>query len=361
MSQPPTPSSRPIRVMLVEDSPTERFLIQRLFALASDMVVVATAVNGREALDRMPSVDPDIICTDYHMPVMDGLEFIRQARQRSSCPIVVFSVAVQADQQRNIFRLLAAGAIDVLPKPVGSMAGMDHAEGRVLLEKIRAIARSPQARRPAASGASAPRPPAPLPAPGSARADIVAIGASTGGPQALQRLLSQLPAGFAAPLVVVQHISEGFLEGMLSWLQAVTRIRLSVATPSTVLEPGHAYFAPYNQHMLVTGQGRLRFTGAQPGDLHCPGVDPLMHSVAQVYGARAAGVLLTGMGRDGAQGLRAMRDAGATTIAQDEASCVIFGMPAVAISLGAATHTMPPEEMADTLARLAGTGAPNAR
>lgn len=344
---------RRVRVMLVEDSPTELYLLQKVFALAPDMEVVASARNGREALDMLPQVRPDVVCTDYQMPVMNGLEFIIKAMKEYPCAIVVLSVAVQSFQKDNIFKLLSAGAIDVLAKPLGQAGVIGEQEGYRLLDKIRGIAQSPTLRRRLAMPESGAKPASP--AVFSSDGDhvaLVALGASTGGPQILQSILKQLPRQYTIPLVCVQHISEGFLDGMLGWLQSSCKLKLEVAQMGATPQAGHCYFAPHGHHLVLDARQRFQFSARRGQDLHCPCVDVLMQSVAKVYGLSALGVLLSGMGNDGAIGLRAMRDAGATTIAQDEETSVIFGMPAAAIQLGAATHVLPTEDIAAMMIQL---------
>ena len=355
------PPQRRLRIMLVDDSATELYLLRKVFALAPDMEVVATATNGREALDLLPQVQPDVVCTDYHMPVMDGLEFIIRAMREQPCTILVMSVAVQSFQKENIFKLLSAGAVDVLAKPVGQAGGIGEAEGRQLLEKVRAIAQVPSLRRrlarPAPVAAAAP---GQGPASVAGRVELIALGASTGGPQVLQLILNQLPARFEVPLVCVQHISEGFLAGMIHWLGSSARLKIELAQMGLSPLPGHVYFAPDGHHLSLDQQRRFVLAPCVGQEVHCPGVDALFQSVARVYGPSALGVLLTGMGRDGALGLKAMRDAGALTIAQDQQTSVIFGMPAAAIALGAAKYVLPPEGIIGMLLRLGGLGMPGA-
>ena len=355
LKKPDIPEHRRIRVMLVEDSPTELYLLQKMFSLAPDIEVVASARNGREALDLLPSVQPDVVCTDYHMPVMDGLEFIIRAMKQHPCAILVLSAWVQPTQKDNIFRLLSAGALDVLAKPLGTTDGITQNDAQLLLEAIRGVARSPslleKLTKPALAPLTTMIPHVPT---RRQRVELVALGASTGGPQILQRILSQLPSDFAAPVVCVQHISEGFLEGMISWMQSSCAIRLEIAQAGRTPRPGHVYFAPDAQHLSLNIYGRFVLSDRFSPDLHCPSIDHLFTSVANTCGTSAMGVLLSGMGRDGAKGLRAMFDADATTIAQDEATSIIFGMPAAAIQLDAAKYILPTDKIAAMMIRLVG-------
>jgi two-component system chemotaxis response regulator CheB len=261
---------------------------------------------------------------------------------------------VQSFNKDNIFRLLAAGALDVIAKPMGQDGGIGFREAQALLEKIRAIAEAPIMSRRLA----APPPPTPASVPAiqsplRRKIALVALGASTGGPQALNRILDLLPKSFPIPLVCVQHISAGFLDGMLSWLQTRCALKLTLARLGEVPQPGQVYFAPEGHHLVLDARRRFSFLDCTADHLHCPQVDRLLESVAKHCGATGLGVLLSGMGRDGAIGLKAMREAGAPTIAQDAATSVVFGMPAAAIELGAAQYVLPTDEIAATLIRLA--------
>lgn len=211
----------------------------------------------------------------------------------------------------------------------------------------------PLAVAPEPAAAGSPRLPGRIEPP-PVRPRLVAIGASTGGPQTLGRILGLLPKDFPLPIVCVQHISRGFLEGMLEWLRGQCPLPVEQAGPGTTPQPGRVYFAPEGRHLILAAGKRFASTPCTPGDLHCPGVDRLLTSVAQCCGPAAVGVLLSGMGRDGADGLKAMREAGAPTIVQDESSSVVFGMPAAAIALDAARYVLPTEAIAAALVRLAG-------
>ena len=357
--QPPDPTRQRIRILLVEDSPTEIYLLRKLFQHAPDLEIAGVAQNGREALDMLPGLKPDMICTDYHMPVMGGLEFILKANKLSTCPIMVLSVAVQAHQKDNIFKLLSAGAVAVVAKPTGTMAGITPDEGRELFDMIREIARSHSHK--ATRSADAPG----LTTQVSERFDgprilkpdprgvtLVAIGASTGGPQVLAQLFAQLPATYPVPIVCVQHISNGFLGGLVSWLQHECKLAVKIAEPGDTARPGHVYFAPDGMDLKISGRGIFMLEPGGAPNRHCPSIDSLFFSMAREFGPKALGILLTGMGRDGAAGLKAMIDAGATTIAQNEETSVIFGMPGAAISIDAARFVLSTEDIYRTLARL---------
>lgn len=339
---------RVIRILLVEDSPVASAILQRLLGGQPDLQVVGVARHGLEALALIPQVNPHIICTDLHMPRMDGLELTREVMSRCPLPILVISASVQEDDTQNVFRILEAGALDIFPKPItGLAAEYEHAK-RELLNKIRVL-----------SGVSVftqhrrDRPPSPLPIPTPLAATprhpaldiraprILAIGASTGGPQALQTIFEALPAKFPVPILCVQHISEGFLDGLIDWLNLKSRLQIRTAVAGELPQANTVYFAPERHHLQLDGQGRLSPMPTAPVCGHCPSVTVLFESVANHYRRSAAGILLTGMGRDGADGLQAIAQAGGTTIAQDEATSVVFGMPKEAIALGAAQHILP--------------------
>lgn len=353
-------AKRSVRVMLVEDSATELYLLRKLFELAPDLEIVGEARNGIEALALLPAARPDIVCTDYHMPRMDGLEFLLRAKAITDCPIMVLSVAVQAHQKDNIFKLLSAGAVAVVAKPAGTTAGITSDEGRQLFETIRALVRArphqagaaPAARLQPASNRIARMSRARTSVPDLKGISLAAIGASTGGPQILSAIFSKLPASCPVPIVCVQHISSGFLEGMVSWLQSRCKLVIEIAGNGDAPQPGHIYFAPDGRNLTIDAQQRFVLDAGRSPGLHCPGVDPLFVSVAQQYGPRALGVLLSGMGRDGAAGLKALRDADAATIAQDETTSVIFGMPGAAIALGAAQFVLSTDAIAQALSRI---------
>ncbi|MGD1902120.1 MAG: chemotaxis-specific protein-glutamate methyltransferase CheB [Geitlerinemataceae cyanobacterium] len=382
-----------IRVLLVEDAPVVLLLLERMLAAATDIKVVGTAANGKEALELIPQLDPQVICTDLHMPEMDGWELTDEIMNRFPRPILVLSASVQADETENVFRAFEAGAVDILPKPFAGMNDeREHLE-RELLSKIRVLAgvvvfsrhgtpvrttsapvsRLPFARpdsaitcQPASEPASPPdSKPAPAPDPpptlqasvsptATDRAQcpsrqIVTIGASTGGPQALSKIFKALPADFPAPILCTQHISHGFLAGLVDWLDADCALSVRVARAGERAEAGRIYFAPETAHLAIDRSGILRCVPGDPRDGHFPSVTVMFEAVARAFRDRATGVLLTGMGRDGASGLLEIAQNGGRTIAQDASSCVVFGMPKEAIALQAAQRVLPIDEIGEAL------------
>lgn len=343
-----------IRILLVEDSPVALTILRRILESAPDMEIAGTAHTGLEALDLMPTVRPDVICTDLHMPRMNGLELTTQVMAQHPCPILVVSASVQDDDPEHIFKLLEAGALDVLPKP---KAGLDADSDRLkqsLINKVKVLSgvRVFRKKRSPATAQSAAARPAARSAPLSCRPKILAVGASTGGPLALQEFLAPLPAAFPLPIVCVQHISSGFLQGLIDWLESQCRLSVKIAQSGERPEPGKIYFPPERQHLTLDRRGRFVHAGSVPVANHCPSITTTFNSIAQFYGRRAIGVLLTGMGRDGADGMQAIAQAGGFTIAQDEATSVVFGMPKEAIALNAAREILPIQTIGPTILKL---------
>lgn len=337
-----------IRVLLVDDSTIALTILKRLISSSPDMEVVGVASRGEEALSLIPLLDPNVICTDFRMPGMDGLTFIREVMEKYPRPVLVISVSVQTGQTQNIFQLLEAGALDVLPKPrAGSEAEFEGAKEN-LISKIRILSGVHVFRRrkikpePGAIINEAP--------PGAVR--IVCIGASTGGPMAFHDILAALPSNFPAPLVCVQHIGEGFMDGLVEWLASEASLKVKTAEAGAFPEKGTAYFPPEGKHIEFDKAGRFVTNPEPPFNGHRPSIDITFKSVARHYGASSIGVLLTGMGADGADGLLDILKAGGVTIAQDEATSLVFGMPRQAIERGAARCVLPLDRIVEALVRL---------
>jgi two-component system chemotaxis response regulator CheB len=324
-----------------------------MLSVAPEIQVVGTARNGREALELIPQLQPAVICTDLHMPVMDGLELTKEVMRQHPRPILVVSVSVQQENTQHIFRLLEAGAIDVCPKPRSGLVSEYKQLTQELIGKIKILADVASVRKPrnVSSVPASPDTVRPV-CTGPAAVRIVAIGASTGGPQALQTILTQLPADFHAPVLCVQHISDGFLRGLVDWLASQCRLKVQVARSGELPVPGTIYFPPERSHLEIDARGRLMSSLAPPLEGHRPSVTVTLRSIARYYGSTAVGVLLTGMGQDGAAGMQAIAQVSGITIAQDEASCVVFGMPKQAIALGAVQYVLPVHQIAPTLTQL---------
>lgn len=344
-----------IKVLIADDSPVARELLHHILSADADIDVVAFAKDGKEAVELARQRKPDVITMDIRMPKLDGLEATRMIMETCATPIVVVSASWRPEDVEATFRSVEAGAVAIVEKPVG----IGHQEYERIATKLRQTVKSMSevkviTRRPR----RLPRAPAPCvpttPMLASELPDfkVVAIGVSTGGPPVLQTILSLLPEDFPVPLLIVQHIAAGFLKGMVEWLNGSTDLQVRIACDDEQALPGHAYFAPDGMQMGIARSSRLVVTDeGTEGGLR-PSASYLFRSVADAYGENAVGVLLTGMGRDGAEELKLMKERGAVTIAQDQASSVVYGMPGEAARLGAATQVLPPEDIASTLQRL---------
>jgi len=364
-------ATTPISVIIVEDSPVAVIILQRIFASSPDIKVVGIARNGLEAMELIPKVQPQVVCTDFHMPKMNGLELTQWVMAEYPRPILVISASVdKQDDAQNIFQLLQAGALDVFLKPSVEMAAEYEHIKHDLITRIKVLAgvsvftQHRFRAKPAPPAPATPTPTSPtlasqpsrpaqflIPTSQLSLPRVLAIGASTGGPQALHAILKALPANFPVPILCVQHISEGFLPGLTTWLTAECKLPVVIAQTGELPKPGVVYFAPDRCHLQLTSQGRMVMSNADPVSGHRPSVTVLFEAVANYYRQAALGVLLTGMGRDGAEGLLAIAKAGGSTIAQDEQSCVVFGMPKEAIALGAAQNVLPLMDIAPALLR----------
>ena len=344
--------------MIVDDSAVLRQQLRFILQSDSELLVVGEARDGEEAVALAKKLRPDVITMDIRMPRMDGLDAIRHIMAESPVPIVVVT-ADDVDKELGVTqRAPQLGAVAVLHKPGGISDPIYKAMSAKLIEQVKLMSgvkvisrpRSVEAKLPIGTARAQAQPStAPF---RSCEAEIIAMGASTGGPAALYKVLGGLPAKLPVPIVLVQHISLGFVEGLASWLAGGCKLPVRVGKHGEKLEGGTVYVAPDGCHMAVDVYGRLRLWDTPPVGGHRPAVNVLFESVAEAYGARAIGVLLTGMGADGAKGLKAMYDAGAMTIAQDEQSCVVFGMPREAIALGAARQIVPLDHIADMISRL---------
>ncbi|OCR01828.1 chemotaxis response regulator protein-glutamate methylesterase [Oscillatoriales cyanobacterium USR001] len=349
----------PIRVLLVEDSPVVLIILKRIFVSSPEIEVVGTAQNGLDALELIPKIQPDVICTDLHMAQMNGLEFIREVMAKFPRPILVISASVQAEDTYNVFQLLEAGAVDVFPKPTSGCAS-DYEQLKLeltakikVLSGVKVFTRHQRNKEVGTQRSNyqslITHHQLPITNNKSQIIKVVAIGASTGGPQALHAIISQFPANFPVPIICVQHISEGFLKGLVDWLASGCKLPVKIAAAGELPQPGNVYFPPEKRHLQLDKTGRFIYSSGLPLNGHCPSVSVTFNSVASFYSRSAAGVLLTGMGKDGADGMLSIAQAGGLTIAQDETTSIVFGMPKEAIALGAVQHILPINAIAPLL------------
>ncbi len=341
----------PIRVLVVEDSPSARELLLHLLDGAPDIQVAGTATNGRQALREVERLRPDLVTMDIVMPEMDGLETTRRLMETHPLPIIIVSGTVNRREISTTFEALKAGALAAIPRPAGPGSPEHAPAARELLRTIRAMAEVRVVHRWPAGGK--PLPPPPPVTDGLAAPRVVAIGASTGGPEALRCLLGALPADFPLPLLMVQHMAAGFLGGLADWLGRSSPLPVALARDGEPVREGHVYLAPDDRHLGMAADRRLVLSSGPPEKGVRPSVSHLFRSVRASCGGRAVAVLLTGMGDDGVAEMKALREAGALTIAQDRATAVIFGMPGEAVRTGAAMHQLSPGQIALLLAKIA--------
>ena len=345
----------PIRVLIVEDSPVMQRLLVDLIGRGPDLEVAGVASDPYEARELVKSLKPDVMTLDVEMPRMDGITFLERLMRLRPMPVVMVSSLTERDAEASL-RALELGAVDVIAKPRGP-DGQALAEfGVSIAEKLRAAARAALA-----APLDGVRSPARLlEGPADARlleGQLVAIGASTGGTEALREMLQRLPRE-TPPIVIVQHMPEMFTRMFAKRLDDQCRLAVCEARDRQRLEPGHAYVAPGNWHLAVRRTGKTFETRIEQTDFvnrHRPSVDVLFDSVATAAGAGATAAILTGMGSDGSAGLGRIKAAGGHTLAQDEASCVVFGMPRIAIETGCVDHIGPPAELAERMMHRIGT------
>ncbi|WP_339433592.1 MULTISPECIES: protein-glutamate methylesterase/protein-glutamine glutaminase [unclassified Pseudomonas] len=348
-----------VKVLVVDDSGFFRRRVSEILSADPSIQVVGTATNGKEAIDQALALKPDVITMDYEMPMMDGITAVRHIMQRCPTPVLMFS-SLTHEGARVTLDALDAGAVDFLPKNFEDISRNPEKVKQLLCEKVHSISRSNRrfsgysAPAPVAAPAPTPTPaassfsshssaaarPAPAPAPTRTSAasasspapkrkayKLVAIGTSTGGPVALQRVLTQLPANFPAPIVLIQHMPAAFTKAFAERLDKLCRISVKEAEDGDILRPGLALLAPGGKQMMIDGRGAVKIL---PGDERLnykPCVDITFGSAAKSYGDKVLAVVLTGMGADGREGARLLKQGGSSVWAQDEASCVIYGMP----------------------------------
>lgn len=356
-----------IRCLVVDDARAFRAVLRHILSTAPGVEVVGEACDGREAVALVRTLRPDVVTMDVRMPHLDGLAALEEIMRLAPTPVIVVSAEADGGAQQLSFRALQLGAIEVLPKPRDPGTPRFERQAEAIRQAVRAVAglllvgrrRAAAPSSPATGPARAPAPLAPvrdLPAAApplrSGGVVAVAIAASTGGPAALATILAPLPRSLATSLLVVQHIAAGFELGLAKWLGSITRLDVRIAEDGELLVPGTVYLARDGRHLGVAGP-RVRLGDEQPVEGFRPSGTRLFASVARELGARAAGFVLSGMGRDGAEGLALVRAAGGYTAAQSAGTSVIFGMPRVALECGAAAHELDLEEIPRVIEALA--------
>jgi len=362
----------PVTVVVVDDSAVQRRFARAAIEADGAMAVIGEARNGRDAVALVERLRPQVVLMDLHLPVMNGIEAIERIMATRPTPILVYSSFVDGDDRGNAATALAAGAVDVMEKPAAATGRLDdYAE--LLRRRLRVAGRAKVITHPRARLAGATTStlstkrlggPAGGDSPSESRSStcttdlaprfvqVVAVGASTGGPQALSNLLAELPADFTPAVVVVQHMAEGFIEGLAGWLDSMCALPVTVGAHGKRLQPGTVTIAPSGHNLIVHEQLRVTLQEPAPAQYHVPGIDATLMSVADSIGSTAIGVLLTGMGRDGAAGMKCLRDAGAFTIAQDEETSAVYGMPAAAMALDAADIQLSVGDIGPAILRL---------
>ena len=342
----------PVRVLIVDDSAFMRQSLSQMIASEPDFEVVGTAFDGNNALEKIAAVDPDVVTLDLEMPGLGGLDTLRCIMDSFPRPVIIISAFAEKDAPLTL-EALSSGAFDCLPKQLcRSSLEIGHIR-RDLLARLHAAGRL---RRSQTSSTQQRRPPLSVPVHScqSFALAAVAIGASTGGPHALEQILPALPQEFPAPILIVQHMPPGFTADFSRRLNSLCAIEVREAACGDVIQPGVAYIAPAGLHLRVVQHrsssiGILTLDPEPSHTLHIPSVDVLMISVAETYGHRALGVILTGMGADGAEGMAAIHRRGGITIGQDQNSCAVYGMPRVCAELGVLSYVLPLSDISHQL------------
>lgn len=358
-------SNRPIRVLIVEDSPLYQKILRGILSENNEFEIVAVASNGLEAIKYATLYKPDIISMDIFMPVMDGIEATKMIMQSAPVPIVIVSNIYQTSDTDLAIKELDAGAVYILPKPSGpsdpnySKEASKYRNTLRIMSEIKVVKRTNRSNNisftksilihnsegvPATKSKIRCIPPDVV--------KIIAIGASAGGPESLKLLLSNLSIEIIVPIVIVQHIDPHFIDGFASWLNNYSIRRVKVAAKGDILEDRTVYIAPGERHMQIDKSMTITFSDNKKSNGHVPSIDVLFDSVNEICGRESIAILLSGMGRDGADGLKNLSNSGCYTFAQNEESCLVYGMPKEAVKLGAACRVLSPEDIAKEINNL---------
>lgn len=337
-----------IRVLIVDDSASVRELLSGFISDQEDMEVAGMATSGAEALAMVKKLRPDVVTMDIHLPDMDGFRVTRRIMEEYPLPIVIISSVVSSSDAEAGFRALDCGALILMDKPAFNdpdfKESMDDIIHTVrLMSEVRVVRRRARVEFPSPARSGDRGMEDSLSGVGGIK--VVCIGVSTGGPQALKKVFEVLPESFPVPILVVQHMSKGFLEGMVNWLDSVVPLKVKTAVSGEKVRAGTIYFAPEDKHMLINPDMVISLSSSGPEEGIRPSAGVLFSSVARNIGSGTIGLIMTGMGRDGAAGLLEMRESGGYTIAQDRESSIVFGMPGEAVRIGAARKVLPLESI----------------
>lgn len=339
-----------VKVLIVDDSRVVQQFMIHIFSHDPEIQIVGVANSGEEAVKLTLEMKPDVITMDVYMPGMDGYEATRTIMEKVPTPIVIVSGILQTDDVTNSFRLFESGALAIVPRPPW-MEDPEFVNARntliqtvKLMAEVKVVRRFPNQSKDRIRHIAVKNPESTE----SITRDIrlIAIGSSTGGPAVLKTILDNLPKDLPVPVVIVQHIAKEFVKGLRDWLAGTSALPLSIAQNGEILKPGCAYLAPDHYQMGIVAGLRISLQLHPSENGLSPSVDYLFRSVADVVGSGAMGILLTGMGKDGAKELKTMKEKGAVTIVQDEESCVVYGMPGEAVKIGSASHILGPEKIA---------------
>lgn len=345
-----------IRVVIADDSAVVRQMMTDILSLDPLIKVVGTAANGEDAVAVVRREKPDILVIDINMPRMNGFAATQAIMEECPLPVIIMSATESIKDEKIIERALEAGALAVMASPKYAQGEdfqkikQDFICNVKLMAEVKVVKRRPRFYKTETSA-----PPSDLLrviSPAAGKFELLVIGASTGGPIVLQTILAGLPANFSVPVLIVQHISHGFVHSLVDWLAQTSIMPVRIPCDRELALPGNVYVAPDNAHMCIDRGRRIVFNNAPPENGLRPAVSYLFRSAAENFGARAIGVLLTGMGADGAKELKLMRDAGAVTIAQDKESSIVYGMPAESVRLGGAMYVLNPPEIVNLIKKL---------
>ncbi len=358
-----------IRVLIAEDSPSIQRTLKALLSDQEGIEIVGVANNGLEAVAMCRDQQPDLVTMDIFMPEMDGLEATQRIMQECPTRIVLISSIVDSQNLRNSFEAIRSGAVGLIEKPHGVLRG-NYSEVRgELIRVVRQIMEAQPKKQLRYSNPESlrqsdhfreERPPQPSPPKKRYRKvletiatpEVICIGGSTGAPAVLSTILSRLPSNYPVPIVIAQHIATGFIQGMVEWLDGITKNKVRIARQGDSISAGLALVAPDNAHLQFESAGRVRLIPPRRKETYVPSINRLFESAAVSFGSKGLGIILSGMGTDGCSGLETMRSQGAVTIAQSEQSSVVYGMPMVAFKQGAAAAQMDPYEILDYLEQI---------